>query len=939
MTQRVLVAGVGNLFLSDDGFGPEVVRRLSALGCVPDHVRVVDYGIRGMHLAYDLLDGYDGLVIVDAIPGGGASGDVTVLEVREGDLGSGELDAHGMDPVAVLANLNRLGGSLPPTYVVGCRPATVEEGIGLSAPVEAAIPTAVDAVLRVIHDHLSEGRLSREHNVPVDGNDRVRRRYEVSGVVQGVGFRPFVYVTASELALSGSVANDVSGVVIEVEGSAGAVEEFGRRLGQDAPPLAVVEAILETQLPPVGGTGFTIEESTGSGATRTLASPDVSLCDDCLRELRDPGNRRYRHPFITCTNCGPRYTIITDLPYDRATTTMAGFEMCPACRSEYDDPADRRFHAQPIACPDCGPRLHLVTKDGDSLVGDAALVEARARLAAGAIVAVKGLGGYHLACDAGNEQSVAELRRRKRRGDKPFAVMVPDLATARAIARLTPEDEEMLAGVRRPVLLVPQRDGVSGGVAPAVAPGNPDLGVLLPYTPLHVLLFGLDGDEPGPAVLVMTSGNLSGEPIVTDDEEALTKLEPLVDAWLMHDRPIQVPCDDSVARVVAGAELPIRRSRGYAPLPIALPFDVDPTLAVGADLKNTCAVAAGRYAWVSQHVGDMDDLSTLTAFESTERHLELLTGVEPAVLVADQHPGYRSSGWADTHAEGREVRRVQHHHAHIASVMGEHGLGQDEPVIGFAFDGTGFGTDQAVWGGEVLIADYKAFRRAAHLGYVPLAGGDASVHRPYRMALSHLRSAGLPWDRDLPPVAACPPTELRVLTHQLETGFGCVPTSSMGRLFDAVASLAGVRHVVDYEAEAAMEFEGLARGVPDGPTPVEPYAFEIVPGAADQPVTADPAPVMRAVVDDVRAGVSASTISARFHAAVTRLMVELADHAREQTGLATVVLGGGVFQNALLLESSYAALTERGFTVLRPRLLPPNDGGIALGQILVGASG
>ena len=954
MTQRVLVAGVGNLFLSDDGFGPEVVRRLPALGCVPDHVRVVDYGIRGMHLAYDLLDGYDGLVIVDAIPDGGAPGDVTVLEVGEGDLGSGELDAHGMDPVAVLANLNRLGGSLPPTYVVGCRPATVEEGIGLSAPVEAAIPTAVDAVLRVIHDHLTPGDGARR-NGGADGTDRTRRRYEVSGVVQGVGFRPFVYVTASELALTGSVANDVSGVVIEVEGSAAAVEEFGRRLRTDAPPLAVVENVRETGLPSQGGTGFTIEESTGSGATRTLASPDVSLCDDCLRELRDPGNRRYRHPFITCTNCGPRYTIITDLPYDRATTTMAGFEMCDACRSEYDDPADRRFHAQPIACPECGPRLRLVTKDGDSLVGDAALVEARARLAAGAIVAVKGLGGYHLACDAGNEQSVAVLRRRKRRGDKPFAVMVPDLTAARAIVLLSPEDEQMLAGVRRPVLLVPQRDAgslpvsatavpsaapsVTATVAPSVAPGNPDLGVLLPYTPLHVLLFGLDEDAPGPAVLVMTSGNLSGEPIVTDDEEALTKLEPLVDAWLMHDRPIHVPCDDSVARFVAGAELPIRRSRGYAPLPIALPFDVDPTLAVGADLKNTCAVAAGRYAWVSQHVGDMDDLSTLTAFESTERHLELLTGVEPAVLVADQHPGYRSSGWAHTHAEGREVRRVQHHHAHIASVMGEHGLGKDEPVIGFAFDGTGFGTDQAVWGGEVLIADYKAFRRAAHLAYVPLAGGDASVHRPYRMALSHLRSAGLPWDRDLPPVAACPPTELRVLAHQLETGFGCVPTSSMGRLFDAVASLAGLRHVVDYEAEAAMEFEGLARGVPDGPSTVEPYAFEIVPAAAGHPVAADPAPVIRTVVDDVRAGVPASTISARFHAAVTRLMVELADHAREQTGLATVVLGGGVFQNALLLESSCAALTERGFTVLRPRLLPPNDGGIALGQILVGASG
>jgi hydrogenase maturation protein HypF len=774
--------------------------------------------------------------------------------------------------------------------------------------------------------------------------ERTRRRFEVSGVVQGVGFRPFVYVTASELSLSGSVVNDVSGVVVEVEGPAGAVAEFGLRLKTETPPLSVVEAVLETELPLVGGTGFTIGESTESGPSRTLASPDVSVCEDCLRELRDPADRRYRHPFITCTNCGPRFTIITGLPYDRATTTMAGFDMCPACRSEYDDPADRRFHAQPIACRDCGPRLRVVTKDGASQVDEAALAGARERLAAGQVVAVKGLGGFHLACDAGNEQTVAELRRRKRRGDKPFAVMVPDLTVARRVVDLRDEEEPLLNGIRRPILLTRRRptDGLSH-VAPSVAPGNPDLGILLPYTPLHVLLFGIDGDEPGPPVLVMTSGNLSGEPIVTDDDEALEKLAPLVDAWLLHDRPIHVPCDDSVARVVAGVELPIRRSRGYAPLPIALPFDVDPTLAVGADLKNTCAVASGRYAWISQHIGDMDDLSTLDAFTSTEKHLEMLTGVEPRTVVSDQHPGYRSSGWAASHADGRPVRTVQHHHAHIASVMGEHGLGHDEPVIGFAFDGTGFGTDKAVWGGEVLVADYKGFRRAAHLAYVPLAGGDASVHRPYRMALAHLRNAGLSWDEDIPAVAACPATERRVLAHQLDTGFGCVPTSSMGRLFDAVASLAGVRHVVDYEAEAAMEFEGLARAGREeaGRFPaVEPYAFEVARGTTiEQPATADPGPVVRAVVDDVRAGVPARVVSARFHAAVTRLMVDLADHAREQTGLATVVLGGGVFQNALLLESSYTALVERGFTVLRPRLLPPNDGGIALGQILVGASG
>ena len=445
---------------------------------------------------------------------------------------------------------------------------------------------------------------------------------------------------------------------------------------------------------------------------------------------------------------------------------------------------------------------------------------------------------------------------------------------------------------------------------------------------------GLPGDPPGPDAMVMTSGNVAGEPIVTDDADALTRLAPLVVAWLRHDRGIRVPCDDSVSRHVGGAELPIRRSRGYAPLPLALPFDVPPTLAVGADLKNTCALGSGRYAWASQHIGDMEDLSTIDALTRTERQLEELTGVRPDLLVADLHPAYRSSGWARAHAAGRPVRLVQHHHAHIASVMAEHGIGPDEQVIGMAFDGTGFGTDGAVWGGEVLIADYKSYRRAAHLKYVPLAGGDASVLRPYRMALAHLRAAGVRWHLDLPPVAACPAAERDVLTHQLETGFGCVPTSSMGRLFDAVSSLAGVRQQVEYEAEAAIVLEGLARAADPGGA----YGFEVGPDAGG-PIVADPGPVVRAVADDARAGVPAAVVAARFHAAVTALITALADRCREQTGLDVVALGGGVFQNTLLVDAAGSALRDRGFTVLRPRLLPPNDGGIALGQLVVGASG
>jgi hydrogenase maturation protein HypF len=764
---------------------------------------------------------------------------------------------------------------------------------------------------------------------PVASVDRTRRRFEVSGLVQGVGFRPFVYVTASELGLSGLVANTSSGVAVEVEGEPRPVADFARRLVAEAPAMAQVGQVRATTLAVRGGTGFTIAAS-DTGAGRTLASPDIALCDDCRAELEDPRDRRFRHPFITCTNCGPRFTIITSLPYDRAATTMAGFAMCDACRAEYDDPADRRFHAQPIGCPDCGPTLELVG-DGAPVGGDDAVRQARELLAAGRIVAVKGLGGYHLACDAGNEPAVAELRRRKQRGDKPFAVMVRDVETAEHLVAMTADERRLLTGTRKPIVLLPRRgDEV---VAASVAPGNPDLGLVLPYTPVHVLLL----EHPGPAVLVMTSGNLSGEPIVIDDDAAVERLGGVADAWLRHDRPIHVPCDDSVARFVRGAELPLRRSRGYAPLPVALPFEVRPVLAVGADLKNTCALADGRYAWLSQHIGDLDDMDTQAALTASERHLEDLTGVRPESLVADQHPGYRSSGWAHDHAAGRPVRLVQHHHAHVAAVMGEHGLGSDDTVIGVAFDGTGYGTDGAVWGGEVLVAGYKSFRRSAHLGYVPLAGGNASVRRPYRMALAHLRAARLAWAEDIPAVAASPPAERRVLAHQLDTDFGCVPTSSMGRLFDAVSSLVGVRHAVDYEAEAAIELEALARSVEEA----EPYRFAIGPSDPESGggLVADARPVIRAVVDDVRRGTPAAVIAARFHAGVAALVGILADREREHCGLDVVALAGGVFQNALLLDASVRLLEERGFTVLRPRLLPPHDGGIALGQILVGSQG
>ncbi|MFE5594604.1 carbamoyltransferase HypF [Streptomyces sp. NPDC056549] len=789
-----------------------------------------------------------------------------------------------------------------------------------------------------------------------------RSRVVVRGVVQGVGFRPFVYALATGLRLSGHVTNTPDGVVAEVEGDPADVASFCARLAPDAPPLARVESVEAAEVTASGGSGFTIVPSRRGGAVRTLVPPDTATCDDCLTELADPADRRYLHPFITCTHCGPRFTIVTGLPYDRIHTTMAGFPMCPDCAREYADPADRRFHAQPVACPHCGPRLRLVTgpldtgqapdtgqasdsgrvAPGREPGGADPIAAARTMLASGAILAVKGLGGYHLACDATNPDAVAELRRRKARGDKPFAMMAADLADIEPLAHLGPLERDLLTGGVRPVVLLRRRDDDAqprhgASPAPAVAPGSPDLGFMLPYTPVHHLLLGLGAaDREGPRLLVMTSGNLSGEPIVTDDAEALARLAGLADAWLLHDRPIHVPCDDSVVRVCDGEQLTLRRSRGWAPLPVTLPVEVAPALAVGGDLKNAFCLGDGRQAWLSAHIGDMDDLATQLALTSAERQLESVTGVRPGLLAADRHPAYRSTRWARDHAAGRPVVPVQHHHAHVASAMAENGLDGTAPVIGVAFDGTGYGLDGAVWGGEFLLADYAGFERFAHLAYVPLPGGDAAVRRPYRMALAHLRAAGLAADRALPCTRACAPGELPVLERQLERGLNCAPTSSMGRLFDAVSSLAGIRHHAGYEAQAAIELEAAALRAPavaeDGR-----YAIRLGAPHAGAPRTADPAPLLAAVVADVLDGTPAAVVAARFHLAVARLVRTVCAAARGETGVGTVALTGGVFANTLLSSACAEGLREDGFTVLRHRLIPPNDGGLALGQLVVAA--
>jgi hydrogenase maturation protein HypF len=765
----------------------------------------------------------------------------------------------------------------------------------------------------------------------------IRLRLRVAGLVQGVGFRPYVHRLATELELTGHVGNDTRGVFMEIEGRAAATEEFVRRLVDDAPGPARIDDVEARHVAPSGGTGFTIVESQRHGTVRTFVSPDIATCDDCLAELFDPADRRVRYPFTNCTNCGPRFTITRALPYDRPNTTMRGFALCAACASEYHDPADRRFHAQPIACADCGPRLWLEhSGTSEPVVGsDAAIAAAQAALARGEIVAIKGLGGFHLACDARSAAAVGRLRVRKHRFEKPFAVMARDLEVACTLAYIEPAEAALLTSAQRPIVLLRRRAGAGGApLSDLVAPGNPRLGVLLPYTPLHHLLFapvpGSGAAAPVPDVLVMTSGNLSDEPICYEDEDARRRLGSIADAWLLHDRPIHVPCDDSVLEVEpgGGTELPLRRSRGYAPLPVRLPFPAAPTLAVGGELKNTFCLASGHDAFMSQHIGDMGSLETWAAFERSTRQLAGLYDIRAPRLTADAHPGYQTTRWAEE-ASPLPVAEVQHHHAHIASVMAEHGVPAGRRVIGIAFDGTGFGTDGTIWGGEVLVCGYDDFARVAHLRAVPLPGGDAAIRRPCRTALAHLWAAGIDWAEDLPPAGAVTAPEREVLRSQLERGAGCVSTSSMGRLFDAVSSLLGLRHEATYEAEAAMRLQWAAEEAMRLGVPALPYRF----GLAGEEL--DPTPVLRALVADLRRGRATGAMAAGFHAAVARVVGDVAEHQRALTGVDVVALSGGVFQNVLLLGLARCELEKRHLRVLSHRLVPPNDGGLALGQAAI----
>jgi hydrogenase maturation protein HypF len=810
------------------------------------------------------------------------------------------------------------------------------------------------------------------------------RRIHINGIVQGVGFRPFIFALAERYALAGWVRNTSAGVDIEVDGAADLLEAFVAAISAEAPPLAQIDGVTAVSIPANGHTGFEIVHSEAiSGAFQPI-SPDVCVCADCLRELFDPNDRRYLYPFINCTNCGPRFTIIQDIPYDRPLTTMAPFAMCDDCRREYEDPRDRRFHAQPVACPVCGPTVWLDLGFGILDFGKArsseirnpksAIETAQRLLAQGKILAIKGLGGFHLACDALNETAVATLRARKLRRDKPFALMMPDLEMVEQHCFVNDAERDLLLSRARPIVILQKRP--DSPIVPDCAPGQDHLGVMLPYTPLHYLLFAGEqggrgagergsGSLPGPPAplpprpssLVMTSGNLSEEPIAYRNEEARERLANLADAFLFHNRDIHVRCDDSVMRIwdlglgigdsassnpkseiQHPKSLPLRRSRGYAPFPVKLPWDAPPLLATGAELKNTFCLGNGRYAFLSHHIGDMENFETLQSFEEGVAHFEKLFRVKPELIAYDLHPNYLASRYALERAEreGITAVAVQHHHAHIAAVMAENGHPGDHPVIGVSFDGTGYGDDGAIWGGEFLVADYGGYERPFHLVYTPLPGGDLAVREPWRLALAWLRHCGFGIS-DLGLLVSSqipnPKSEIAPLVwQQMERGINAPPTSSMGRLFDAVAALVGLRHTVNYEAQAAIELEALVDPHESGA-----YPFTIHNSQFTIHNSIDPVPLIHAILSDLRQNTPIPTIAARFHNGVAQMTLDVCRALRTCHNLNEVALSGGVWQNVTLLQKTVQLLQADNFALLLHSQVPPNDGGLALGQTAVAA--
>ncbi len=753
---------------------------------------------------------------------------------------------------------------------------------------------------------------------------------KVTGIVQGVGFRPFVYRLAHKYNLRGWVNNTSKGVTIDVEAGSKDLKKFTNELKRCPPPLAVIESIdIQDKLEPQGHKGFEIKESMVEPGGFVPVSPDISICEDCLKELFDKSDRRHHYPFINCTNCGPRFTITQDIPYDRKNTTMATFRMCSACRAEYDNPVDRRFHAQPNACAECGPAIELWDCKGKIACRDA-VVEVVKLLKDGKIIAIKGLGGFHLACDSYNDRAITELRRRKLRTAKPFAVMSLDIKTVKRYCQVSSKEEDLLTGPRRPVVLLRRRKGslVSGWVAPK----NNYLGVMLPYTPLHYLILKEFVRDKKSLALVMTSANMSEEPICMSNHEAMRRLSTLADAFLLHNRDIHIRCDDSVAAVIEDNPALIRRARGFAPHPVYLKIDSPGILACGAELKNTFCLSQGNAYFMSQHIGDLENLEAYNFYTQTIEHYQRFFRIKPTMIAHDLHPDYLSTKWAHEEAEktGIKLVGIQHYHAHMAACMAEHKL--SEKVIGVTFDGTGYGADGAIWGGEFLTGDYADYQRLGHLKYVPLPGGDAAVKNPYRMALAYLFSlyGSKCLEMDIPFIKRLDRKTTEVILRQIETGVNTPLTSSCGRLFDAVSSLLDLRDSISYEAQAAIELEMMAE-------PSHKKRYECVLREEDAQIIVDTRDIIRAVLDDLKNHVSIPVIAGKFHNSVAWFIGEVSKGIRDKTGLNKVVLSGGVFQNRLLLVKTLDILRKIKFEVFYHRVIPTNDGGIALGQSVIAA--
>ena len=750
----------------------------------------------------------------------------------------------------------------------------------------------------------------------------VAKRLQVNGIVQGVGFRPFIYQLAQQYGLKGQVANTSSGVIIHIEGPAENIASFETDISTKSPPLAYIVEINGQPEVLSNCTDFTIAKSKGDAITTTLISPDVSVCNDCLAEVLNPDDRRYQYPFINCTNCGPRYTIIDDIPYDRPKTSMRHFKMCAACQSEYDDPNDRRFHAQPNACADCGPGVDLYDHCRNRISPDDPIGKAAELLKEGHILALKGLGGYHLAVDAANTDAVMRLRSRKLREEKPFALMSYDLESIRRYAQVGAAEEKLLTSIQRPIVLLPKKE--TNCISAEVAPHNKYFGVMLPYAPLHYLIL-----EWKFVALVMTSGNLSDEPIAIDNDDAFVRLSSIADYFLVHNRDIYLRSDDSIVRSSAGADRFLRRSRGYVPIPIFLKTELPPILACGAELKNTICLTKQNKAFLSQHIGDLENLATYEFLKLTAAHLKRILDIDPDIIAFDMHPDYLSTRFAEEQQAVDKIQ-VQHHHAHIVSCMAEHKV--KGPVIGLSFDGTGYGLDGTIWGGEILVAEEHDFERVGHLAYVAMPGGAAAIKEPWRMAISYLQDAyGQNFHNlGLPVFGEIEMNKLTIVSEMITKGINAPMTSSLGRLFDGVAAICGIRSQVNFEGQAAMELEMLAAD-----TAESVYDYEWLSNNACEIL---PAPIILGIVNDIQNGKPIAEISAKFHRTLIHLFVDLCTVIQKERDLNRVVLSGGVFQNSIFLTGMIKALEARNFSVFSHEQVPTNDGGIALGQAVVAAA-